>query len=57
LATEQDDDGVGFSWDEAEEEDVFGAAVVAFGCCLAEWGFGVEDDFFVFGADEVVDDV
>lgn len=57
LSAEEDDDGIGFGGDEAEEEDVLGAAVVALGRGLAEWRLGVKADFFVLGANEVVDDV
>lgn len=33
--TEQHDYGIALGWDEAEQEDVLRAAVVAFGCRLA----------------------
>jgi hypothetical protein len=57
LTTQEDDDGIAFGGDEAEEEDVFDAAVVAFEGCFTELMLGVEGDFFVAGTDEVVYDV
>ena len=57
MTTEEHDDGIAFSGDESEEEDVFDAAVVAFEGCLAELMLRVERDFFMSGTDEVVYDV
>ena len=57
MSTEQDDDGVGFSWDEPQQEDIFHAAVVTFESCLTELMLWVETDFFMTRSDEVVDDM
>jgi hypothetical protein len=57
LTTQEDDDGIAFGGDKAEEEDIFDAAVVAFEGRFAQLVLGVEGDFFVAGTDEVVYDV
>lgn len=57
LAAEEDNDGIGFGGDESEEEDVLGAAVVAFERRVAERGGGVQLDFLVAGAYEMIDDM
>ena len=57
MTTEEHDDGIAFSGDESEEEDVFDATVVAFEGCLAELMLRVERDFFVSRTDKVVYDV
>lgn len=57
LTAEEHDDGLALCGDETEEEDILGTAVVAFWRGLAERGLGMQTDLFVFGADEVVDNV
>ena len=57
LPAQQHHHRVGLGGDEAEEEDILGAAVVAFEGGVAEGGGGVELHLLVACADKVVDDV
>ncbi len=53
----KDDDSVALGRNEAEHEDVLAATVVALRRGLSKGTFCVQNDFFVFSAHEVVNDV
>jgi hypothetical protein len=57
LSAEEDNDGIGFGWNEAKEEDVLCAAIIAFKNGIAEGAGRVELDFLVTSTDEVINDV
>ena len=57
VPAEQNDDGVALSGDKAKHEHVFAAAVVTFWRGFAQGAFGVQNDFLVFSAHEMVDDM
>lgn len=57
LATEQHNDRVRLCGDETEQEDILGAAIIALECRIAERRGGMQLDFLVAGADQMVDDV
>lgn len=57
LPAQQHYDGVTFGGDEAEHEYVLRAAVVAFWRGFSERALSMQNDFFMFGANEVIHNV
>jgi hypothetical protein len=54
---EENNNGVTFRRDETKHKNVFAAAIVALGRCLAQRALCVQDDLLMLGTDEVIDDV
>ncbi len=57
LTAQEHNDSIRLGWDESEEEDILGAAVVTFENRVTESRLRMELDLLVAGTDEVVDDV
>ena len=54
---EQNDDGVALRGDKAKHENVFAAAIVTFWRGFSQGALSVQNDFLVFSAHEMVDDM
>lgn len=54
---EQNDDGIAFSGDKPKHENVFAAAIVTFWRGFSQGALRVQNDFLVFSAHEMVDDM
>jgi len=57
VPAEQNNDSVAFGWDETKHKNVLATTVVALGGGLSKRAFGMQNNFLVLGANEVVDDV
>lgn len=57
LATQEDNDGIGFGRNKTEKKGILGPAVVAFEDCISQGRFRVKLNFFVSGTDEMIDNV
>ncbi len=55
--TKKDDDGITLCWYKSKHKHVLAAAIVALWSGLSQRTFCVKDDFLVFSADKMVNDV
>ena len=57
IPAQQNDDGIALRRNESQHKDVLTSTIVTFGRRLSQRALGVQNNFFVFRADKVIDDV